>query len=639
MINYKQMKRFFVTIFFLFSLAGAFSQQVIDSTKVLVNSPDQKYALSFYQKQNADGTRTMFYKLDYRNQPVILESVLDIQLDNNLSERAMALKVDKHINWCENLVIKKIVSFGDDASWKPLYGERSIITEKYNAINIEMVKDDNPIYSINVELRVYNEGVAFRFFFPENSQGTYYRVMNENTEFALPEGTKAWHHSWAQAPYKLLPLKDWPDESERPLTLELPNGLFACLAEAQMVDYARTKFKLSNEKPNTIVTSMYTAADLISPFATPWRVIMVGETAGELVEHNDLILNLNQPSKIADQSWIKPGKIMRVMTQTTKDAHENIDFAAKCGLQYILFDWKWYGPAFSFTSDATKVAIPDFDLPAIIKYGKEKGIGIWLYCNLQGLYSQSDSLFRVYNNWGVKGVKFGFVQVGSHRWTTWIEEMFRKAAENKIMVNVHDDWRQTGEQRTWPNLMTAEGIRGNEEMPDATHNTILPFTRFMAGAADYTICYYDKRIKTTHAHQLALAAIYYSPIQTLYWYDKPSLSNGEPELEFWNKIPTSWDETKVLQGRPGEFVSTVRRKSDEWFLGTITNNNARTVQLKFDFLPKGKKYTAKIYSDDETAATQTKVKVETKNITSSTLLTIQLKASGGQAIWIVPAIK
>lgn len=633
------MKRFFVTIFFLFSLAGAYSQQVIDSTKVLVNSPDQKYALSFYQKQNADGTRTMFYKLDYRNQPVILESVLDIQLDNNLSERAMALKVDKHSNWCENLVVKKIISAVVDASWKPVYGERSLVTEKYNATTIEMVKDDNPIYTINVELRVYNEGAAFRFFFPENTKGTYYRIIDEHTAFTLPEGTKAWHHSWAQAPYKLLPLKDWPDESERPLTLELPNGLFACLAEAQMVDYARTKFKLSNEKPNTIVTSMYTAADLISPFATPWRVIMVGETAGELVEHNDLILNLNQPSKIADQSWIKPGKIMRVMTQTTKDAHENIDFAVKRGLQYILFDWKWYGPAFSFTSDATKVAIPDFDLPAIINYGKEKGIGVWLYCNLQGLYSQSDSLFRVYKSWGIKGVKFGFVQAGSHRWTTWIEEMFKKAAENNIMVNVHDDWRQTGEQRTWPNLMTAEGIRGNEEMPDATHNTVLPFTRFIAGAADYTICYYDNRIKTTHAHQLALAAIYYSPIQTLYWYDKPSLSNGEPELEFWNKIPTSWDETKVLQGRPGEFVSTTRRKGNDWFIGTITNNEARTVQLKFDFLPKGKKFIAKIYSDDESVSTQTKVKVETKNITSSTLLTIQLKASGGQAIWIVPAIK
>lgn len=626
------MKKNIFIVIFLLIITGAYSQQIIDSTKVTVVSPDKNYIVNFYQKRNNDGTRTMFYKVDFKNQPVIHESVLDIQLDNNLSERAMALPVDRHAKWCENLAVKKITSSSADTSWIPVYGERNIVTDRYNAVTIEMIKDDNPIYLMNVEIRAYNEGVALRYFFPENSKGTYYRVMNENTEFALPEGTKAWHHSWAQAPYKLLPLNNWPDESERPLTLQLPNGWFACLAEAQMVDYARTKFKLSNEKPNTIVTSMYTPADLISPFATPWRVIMVAEKAGGLVENNDLLLNLNEPSKIKDLSWIKPGKIMRVMTQTTKDAFENIDFAAKHNLQYILFDWKWYGPAFTFTSDATKVAIPDFDLPAIIQYGKEKGVGVWLYCNLQGLYAQSDSLFRVYRDWGVKGVKFGFVQVGSHRWTTWIEEMFKKAAENNIMVNVHDDWRPTGEQRTWPNLMTAEGIRGNEEMPDATHNTILPFTRYIAGAADYTICYYDKRIKTTHAHQLALAAIYYSPIQTLYWYDKPAFSANEPELEFWDKIPVTWDETKVLQGKPGEFVSTARRKGEDWFIGTITNNDPRMVKLKFDFLPKGKKYTATIYSDDDAIQTKTKVKVEKKMITSATVLDIKLKPSGGQAI-------
>ncbi|HKO80475.1 MAG TPA: glycoside hydrolase family 97 catalytic domain-containing protein, partial [Chitinophagaceae bacterium] len=558
---------------------------------------------------------------------------------NNLSERAMALKVDKHVKWCENLMVKKITSLSSDTSWTPVYGERGLIRDHYNSVTIEMVKDDNPIYPVNVEIRAYNEGVAFRFFFPENIKGTYYRIMNENTEFTLPGETKAWHHSWAQAPYNLLSLNNWPDESERPLTLQLPNGWFACLTEAQMTDYARTKFKLSNEKPNTIVTSMYTPADLISPFATPWRVIMVGEKAGDLAEHNDLLLNLNPASTIKELSWLKPGKIMRVMTQTTKDAFENIDFAAKHKLQYILFDWKWYGPAFSFNSDATKVAIPDFDLPAIIQYGKEKGIGVWLYCNLQGLYAQSDSLFKVYKDWGVKGVKFGFVQVGSHRWTTWIEEMFKKAAENNIMVNVHDDWRPTGEQRTWPNVMTAEGIRGNEEMPDATHNTILPFTRYIAGAADYTICYYDKRIKTTHAHQLALAAIYYSPLQTLYWYDQPSFSNGEPELEFWDKIPVSWDETKVLQGTPGEFITTVRRKGDDWFLGTITNNEARTLKLSFDFLPKGKKYRATFYSDDDAVPTKTKVKMERKTITSSTVKDVKLKPSGGQAIWITPVEK
>lgn len=630
------MKRILFIVFTVFVSAVTVAQGIIDSTKATITSPDGAYNVQFYQKQHSDGTRTMFYKVDFKQSSLIYESELDIQLDNSLSERAMALKVDKHARWCENLVVQKIRYDSKDTIWRPAYGERNSIRDQYKVVTIELLKDDNAIYPLQIEIRAYNEGVALRYFFPENVKGTYYRVMNEHTAFTLPEGTKAWHHSWAQAPYKLLPLKDWPDESERPLTLELPNGLFACLAEAQMVDYARTKFKLSNEKPNTIVTSMYTAADLISPFATPWRVIMAGETAGELVEHNDLIQNLNQPSKIADQSWIKPGKIMRVMTQTTKDAFENIDFAVKHNLQYILFDWKWYGPAFSFSSDATKVAIPDFDLPAIINYGKEKAVGVWLYCNLQGLYAQSDSLFRVYHDWGVKGVKFGFVQVGSHRWTTWIEEMFKKAAENKIMVNVHDDWRPTGEQRTWPNLMTAEGIRGNEEMPDATHNTILPFTRFLAGAADYTICYYDNRIKTTHAHQLALAAIYYSPIQTLYWYDKPSLSNGEPELEFWDKIPTSWDETKVLQGRPGEFVSTARRKGNDWFIGTITNNEARTVQLKFDFLPKDKKFTACIYSDDDAVHTNTKVKIEKKIITSETILEVKLKASGGQAISLMP---
>jgi alpha-glucosidase len=171
-------------------------------------------------------------------------------------------------------------------------------------------------------------------------------------------------------------------------------------------------------------------------------------------------------------------------------------------------------------------------------------------------------------------------------------------------------------------------------MPDATHNTVLPFTRFIAGPADYTICYYDKRIKTTHAHQLALAAIYYSPIQTLYWYDKPAMSNNEPELEFWDKIPTTWDETKVLAGEPGQFITTARRKGEEWFVGTITNTEARTIKLSFDFLPKGKKYIASVYADDSTLATKTKVKVERIKVNSTTTFNVKLLPSGGQAIWI-----
>jgi alpha-glucosidase len=626
------MKQAAVIAFLLLGKTLIAGEPVVPGSNVVLQSPDKNYTVTFFQEKVTDSTRNMFYAVTYKGKPFINKSALDIQLDNHLSESAMALKLDRHPKWCENFSVKKTTSFTKDTIWKPLYGEQNLIRENYNAIIVEMVKDDNRIYLLNVEIRAYNEGIALRYSFPENEKGTYYRVMAENTEFSLPAGTMAWHAAWGQAPYKLLPLKNWPDEAERPLTLQLPNGLFACLAEAQMVDYARTKFKLS-DKPNTIVTSMYTPADMISPFHTPWRVMMAAERAGELIENNSLILNLNVPSKIKDANWVKPGKIIRVMTQTTDGAKAYIDFCAQHNLQYILFDWKWYGPAFTFESDASKVVAP-MDMPGIIEYAKAKGIGVWLYVNLQAMYSQSDSLFAIYKKWGIKGVKIGFVQVGSHRWTTWLQEMFKKAAENNIMLNVHDDWRPTGEQRTWPNLVTAEGVRGNEEMPDATNNTILPFTRYIAGPADYTICYFDKRIKTTHAHQLAMAAICYSPIQTLYWYDKPAAYSGEPELNFWDKISTTWDDTKIIQGQPGQFITTAIKNVNDWFVVTITNTEARSLKVSLSFLEAKKKYIATIYSDDNTIGTLTKVKVEEIKVDAATVLDVKLLASGGQAIWI-----
>lgn len=628
------MKKYILcAVLFLALFFAAHAQTITD--RATLQSPDKNIAVRFYQQKMPDGKRVMYYQVSYKNKTVISPSVLDIQLDNHLSESAMALKVDRHEKWCENLVVKNVDTTSKDTTWKPVYGEKAILHDRYKALNISLQKEDNPIYHMQVQIRAYDTGVAIRYFFPENEKGTYYRVTAENTEFTLPENTKAWFTAWAQGAYSLLPLKNWPGESERPLTLQLSGGVYACLAEAQLTDYSRTKFKLSTEKPNTIVTAMHDPADLISPFATPWRVIMLGDKAGDIAMNNSIIQNLNPPSTIKNTAWIKPGKIMRVMQLTTAAAKANIDFAAKHNLSYVLFDWKWYGPAFSFSSDAGKVAIPDFDLPAIIQYGKDKGVGVWLYVNQQALLTQMDTIFPLYKKWGVKGVKFGFVQAGSHRWTTWLYEAIKKAAQNELMVNIHDDWRPTGEQRTWPNLMTAEGIRGNEEMPDATNNTVLPFTRYVAGAADYTISYLDKRIKTTHAHQLALAAIYFSPLQTLYWYDRPEQYTGAtPELEFWDNIPVTWDETIVIDGAPGQYITTARRKGNDWFIGAITNNNARKRKLKFDFLPKGKTYAAKIYRDDESVTTATKVKVETRKVSSKTVLDINLIPSGGQAIWL-----
>lgn len=631
------MKRAFYIILFITATAPLLvgAQQIIPGTVVRISSPDQQLVLTFYQKQFQLEKRAMYYRFERKGKPLVLESLLDVRMDNQLSEKAMALKVDECADWCENLAVEEIKTGAHDSTWMPINGESATIRDQYNFADIVLKKDDNPIYEIHVQIRVYNEGAAIRYYLPENPKGTYYNITDERTEFSLPEGAVAWVANWAQAPYQRLPLHNWPGESERPLTIELPGQQYLCLAEAGLIDYARTKFKLSANKSNTIITSMFGETQLISPVYTPWRVIMVAGKPGDLIEHNYLILNLNEQSKITgDNNWIKPGKIMRVMKQTTADAKANIDFAVQQNLQYILFDWKWYGPAFSFDSDATKIAIPDFDLPGIIQYGKSKGIGVWLYVNQQALLAQSDSLFAVYSKWGVKGVKFGFVQVGSHRWTTWVEKAIQQAAASRMMVNIHDDWRLTGEQRTWPNLMTAEGIRGNEEMPDATHNTILPFTRYIAGPADYTICYFDKRIKTTHAHQLALAAIYYSPIQTLFWYDNPSQYHQEPELEFWEKIPTTWDETRVIQGKPGEYITTARRKGTEWFVGTITNNEARSLKVPLAFLEPGKRYRAKIYSDDPGIATDTHVRVSSSIVNSKTVLITNLQPSGGEALYL-----
>jgi alpha-glucosidase len=360
---------------------------------------------------------------------------------------------------------------------------------------------------------------------------------------------------------------------------------------------------------------------------------MVADTPGKLIENNSLLLNLNAPTKFQNTDWIKPGKIIREMTLTNEGARACIDFAAAHNLQYILFDWKWYGPSFTFDSDARKVVV-DLDMKAVVDYGAQKNVGIWLYVNQQALVKQDHDLFPLYKRWGIKGVKYGFVQVGSHRWTTWLHESIQRAADNQLMVNIHDEFRATGEQRTWPNILTTEGIRGNEEMPDADHNTILPFTRGIGGAGDYTICYYTDRIKTTHAHQLALGVVNYSPLQTLFWYDKPSDYQGEPEVEFFERLPTVWDETRILQGEIGEYIITARRSGDQWFIGAITNNTSREVSISLDFLSKAKKYTANIYSDDAAVNTRTHVRTEQRKVKPSDVLKVKLNGSGGIALWI-----
>jgi alpha-glucosidase len=601
-----------------------------------LKSPDQKITLALQHKFGTEDG--LFYSIRYENQSVVEWSKLGISCNSE--------------EWDKKLAVNQGAIQLHDTTWTPVYGERDQIRDQYNESVISITPEDRKNAVLQLVVRAYNSGIAFCYRFAENENGgPYLHITGESTEFNFQENTKAWFTPRAQSLHQLLPLKNWPDESDRPLTLELPNRLFACLAEARMVNYARTKFRLNPNKENSIQCSVYGDVDEIAPFSTPWRVVMVAKKAGDLLANNDLILNLNLPCAIADLSWIKPGQVMRETTLSTSGAKKLVDFAVTHHIKYIHFDAGWYGYEYHASSNATAVNVDprrnpkgDLDLLEAIQYARSKGIGVFLYVNQRALATQLDEILPLYQKWGVAGIKFGFVQVGSHRWTTWLHEAVKKCAQYHLMVDIHDEYRPTGFSRTYPNLMTQEGVRGNEEMPDATNNTILPFTRFVAGAADYTFCYYylkelghpDRHIQNTSAHQLALPVIYYSPLQWMYWYDKPEDYQNEPELAFWDILPTTWNDTKVLNGEIGKYITVARRNQDNWFVGCITNTEARELTVPLNFLDSGKKYEATLYFDDPAVNTRTHVGISNQKVDSKTVLNIKLRASGGQAILIKP---
>lgn len=616
-----------------------------------LSSPDARYRVEVFQKTDGEKKRQLYYRIQFGGKAVVLDSELGVLIENRLFESALGIENDPSARWFENLDFKSTVRQSNDSQWHPLYGERSTVRNSYNELTLRFEKfadqagaeegqlgtvyDKRRSYEAEVVFRAYDEGIAFRYQFPESKNGLFLHITGEQTQFTMPEGTLAYYERWAQGPYTLRPLKGWTDDAERPLTMKLPTGLYAALLEARMTDYARTKFRLSKSKPNTLEASLYGGVDAITPYGTPWRVIMAAETPGELLENNDILLNLNDSSRIDDGSWIKPGKVIR-SGLSTAEAKACVDFAASRNMQYIHLDAGWYGPEMKMASDATRPAANrDIDIQQIVRYADQKNIGVFLYVNQRALVQQIDTLFPLLQKWGVKGVKFGFVQVGSNRWTVWLHEAVRKAAQYRLMVDIHDEYRPTGFSRTYPNLLTQEGIRGNEEMPDATHNTILPFTRYLAGAGDYTICYYSNRIKTTHAHQLALSVVYYSPLQFLYWYDKPALYHEEPEIAFFDKVKTVWDDSRVLSGAIGEHVAVARRSGREWFLGAITNTESRRLKLPCDFLEKGATYIATVYADDSHTPTRTGVKITQRRLTAEDTLDLELMASGGAAIHFV----
>ena len=621
-------------------LAAWFASWLTAASALELDSPNGSLAVTFELKDFGATKACPVYRVAYQGRTVIADSRLGLEL------------AGAPLN-AELRIVRQTAS-QQDMTWKPVCAERETIRDRYRQVVVDLQETKAPQRFLQLTFRAYDEGVAFCYTLPEQKALKDFTIAMENTQFAFTGDHTAWAVYSAQGNYldSEVPLSQIKPGVERPLTVRVADDVYVSVTEARLVDYARMKLRPALDQPHTMEVFLdaergkYGAVTGTAPFTSPWRVIMAANSPGKLLEQNYLILNLNDPCALKDTSWIKPGKVIRETSLTTAGGKACVDFAVQQGLQYLEYDAGWYGPENDPKSDAREVHLdpkrnPDpasLNIHEVIAYASSKGIGVILYVNHLALERQLDEILPLYRKWGVQGVKYGFVNVGSQHWTQWLHAAIRKAAEHQLMVDIHDEFRSTGYQRTYPNLMTVEGILGNEGFPTPVHNATLPFTRFLTGPGDYTFCWSSGRLKPTHAHQLAISTIFFSPWQFLYWYDRPSMVKGEKALEYWKHLPTVWDETRVLKGEIGKYASVARRQGREWYLGTINTTGRGPLEIPLSFLDAGTPYTAMIYSDSNPGNPESKdVKVETMTVNATTILKANMPFNGGQAARIVPA--
>ncbi|XEC93974.1 glycoside hydrolase family 97 N-terminal domain-containing protein [Paenibacillus tarimensis] len=624
--------------------------------RLQLNSPNGKIIITFELTEKG----APVYQMDVDGAPLLLASMMGLTLQDD-------------DDLLSGFTLVRYTISSKDEYWTPLYGERDRIRDRYHALTVTLKEQEGLRREMHIEFRAYDEGVSFRYVIPE--QVGFSRdivISGERSEFHFPKGCLAYEEHGAEGEYGLVPVEELQPNCERPLTVVYRHGAYLCLTEAELTDYSRMLLSTDADNRRIVVSTLsglvtaFVGYDNMDtsltgeladqkvrtslPFTSPWRVLVIGERPGDLLENNDIVLNLNPPADMAESSWIVPGKLLRDMTISNEGARACVDFAVRHNLQYIMLDWGWYGDPFDDASVCTNevndvwyfrmeegVVYPKLDVKEVVRYANSKGIGVILYLDRRAVEQQLDHFLPVYKEWGVKGIKIGFANTGPQVWTRWLHDVVRRCAEYSMLVNVHDAYRPTGSSRTYPNLLTQEGIRGNEHMPTARHNCILPFTRFVAGAGDYTICYYTDRKKTTHAHQLAMAVVAYSPMQSVFWYDKPSHYEGEPEIDFFARLPVVWNDTRVPQGSIGEFAVIARRSGEEWYVGCITNEEARELTVKLDFLEEDKPYLAYIYSDSQDEqASRTKVTVTIREVRAASVLNVLMAPTGGQAIRLTP---
>jgi alpha-glucosidase len=406
-------------IFNFFLYLACFGIVSVAQAGHVLKSPNGNAIVEFDLKNFGDKTDCPIYKVTYNNKLVITDSCLGLEIKDANPLGA-------------GFEIVKVSRTNHDSTYSPVYGERKTIRDNYNQLVAELKESSPPYRRLILSFRAYNEGVAFCYTLPRQDALKNFVISAEKTQFRFTNDHTAYVVYSAQGRYSKVPISKIKNNCERPLTVEIEDGLFASVAEARLVDYARMRLSPEHDRPLTLVSSLSGEVRAATPMTTPWRAIMLGRSPGELLEQNYLLLNLNEPCAIEDISWIKPGKVIREVTLTTTGGKSCVDFAVEHNLQYVEFDAGWYGPENSDESDATTVSVDPkrlkgpLDLHQVIDYAKQRGIGIILYVNHKALERQLDEILPLYEKWGVKGVKYGFVQVGSQRWTSWLHEAVQR---------------------------------------------------------------------------------------------------------------------------------------------------------------------------------------------------------------------
>jgi alpha-glucosidase len=590
-----------------------------------------------------------------------------------------------------------------DETWTAVEGKASRIRNHYNAVAVQTVETAAGTRRLVVEARAYDDGVAFRYVVPEQPSLKELHILNEATQFRFSRFANSFSlisrgfETSNEDDYHELTIGGLHPEYlvNLPVLVEVPGIAWVGLTEADIEDYSSlfvtaaggqtlvARLAPREENPNSnanIAPSFDPRADAAkvsviaqTPVRSSWRALMIADQPGRLVESN-LVLNLNPPCAIADTSWIKPGKTSwdwwngSQAKGVAKPGMNNetmkyyIDFSARNKFEFLLIDGGWQanvprpdGQAGDgqYGGLSNTQSVPAIDIPMLVAYAKSKNVGIWVITSSKDMRGERlDAALAQYEEWGLAGVKIDFIDRTDQWMMNWYREVARKAAEHHIMVDFHGASKPDGSARTYPNVMTREGVMGAEynrwsARVTPRHNVTLAFTRMLAGPMDYTPGGFDNvtredfvprssapMVMHTRAHATALFVVFESGLQMV--ADSPDAYDRQKELEFLKAVPANWDETRVLNGVPPKYITIARRRGKEWFVGSITDWDARSLDVPLSFLGNGA-YNAEIYADGPNAAAQPKDSIlEKRRVNAGTVLQLKLAPGGGSAIRLVP---